>query len=378
MVQITHTAILDAATGKKATDADGRLVLIPARTYDKSKDSVHTCVCTDPECMAELVHHKQHKNTFFDGITGQSFQLDIPAFFQRKAGTVPHREGCEAVAAYQRYQTRLRTMGAIGHGDGVLVFNVNIPTSHHLIVPKKSTGDLSPAFDKPAQAADVQGQKETSLARKLSQGLNHVRFMADLLEETHFEPERRDTILIRRNGQTKTLRDYYHENAPNFFKQLMEAERGGLNHGIGAGALLFQPIAVRASNGVKFHDAATRTIEGLSTETTGKDGLRYKIAYKLHAADDAVYKALSEAIRQKGEKSFLMDSAKCWVDVEDTKAKVAAVRDGKPKGQTLFVHVLVGHEAQFHPWKAPTATEPSFFAKGLMAAPPPSTHFSPR
>lgn len=377
MVQITHTAILDAATGEKATHGDGRLVLIPARTYDKSKDSVHTCVCTDPKCMAELVHHKQHKNTFFNGVTGQSFQLDIPAFFQRKAGAVPHREGCEAVAAYQRYQTRLRTMGAIGQGEGVLVFNVNIPTNHHLMIPKKTPLDLIGAFATPANGADVRPEKTTT-TRRLSQGLNHVRFLADLLEETHFEPERRDTILIRRNGQTQTLGTYYRADPHVFFKELMESERSGVDHGIGAGALSFQPIAVRASNGLKFHDAAARTIEGVSVDAVGRDGYAYKIAYKLHAADDAVYKALSEAIRQKGEKSFLMDSAKCWVDVEDTKAKVAAVRDGKPKGQTLFVHVLVGHEAQFHPWKAPTATEPSFFAKGLMAAPPLSTHFSPR
>lgn len=349
MVQITHAAFKDPQTGKKILGPDGTPLLARADSFDKLRDAQSICVCPDKDCMAELSHYVQHDRTFYDDMTGAPFQLTVAAHFQRKPGSPLHRDGCAAVWDDQTHKARMRALGALEQLEGVFIFNNNIPRDENIERPRhpsRARPVLREAFQRPIQKAADEG---ITTRPPLSQGINHVRELGRLLDETHFDVQKRDSIYIRYGHSRRKLEAYYHEKPSYFFKELFLDE--GRGTGIAAGLVYFSPI-----KSAQFHNPKERTIEGVGERRIGKDGHGYYVSYKLHCASDKIYQAVRRGLKE-GAASYLVDSRKCWVDMKDSREKIKAVSAGQGKGKTLFVHVYIGNEAQFCPWTPKTTLD---------------------
>lgn len=342
MAQITSTAIIDPQTGQRQKAKDGTLVLFAAKDYAPNFFKEKICACPDENCPALLTRYKQYVGTFYDELTGEPFSATVPAHFKRQTNGPQHSDDCSALARYASYYVPPEKIDRSHMSRGEIVLNNNIPTDHAF--KKSGTGRrlLGHSFQEAADIPSEQPRRQT-----LSRGFASVLELANHLRAAYWDDEKRKKILIRRGAQSIPLNDYYQEKPDEFFKALFKNKQTVF--GVRPALVLFKPI-----KSPEFHKQKALTLEGEDLTRTGKDGFKYNIAFKVHCADKKTYDAMVKSVRHREVRTLLVDSAKCWVDVDDSKQKIKNVQEGKPKGQTLFVHVYIGHEAQFCVWEPST------------------------
>jgi len=317
----------------------GKYITVSAYGFDKQKYKGNKCLCPDPNCSAELSRVKGHKQIFYGIVTGKPFQLDIAAHFKRKMGADPHIETCTAVAHYQRYQTMARNAQGRAWGDGVFTFNLNIPTDTVAAPLRQNRSTLYPRF---FAAAQDPSSKEKHPPRKLSEGLNSVKAMAKLLDETEFNHAYRDKMLFRNGTTALSLSDLYKSDSIKFFNEMEARARDGLKPR--PTLIEFKPLAAR-----EFHSRSNLTIQGLPSYLMN-NGHRESRSMMLHCTDVSMYKQITQAI-YGGERSFLIYSDSAFVDLMEVAQKEKDIKGGTAKNKTFFVNIPVASPEQIHAWQ---------------------------
>ena len=331
MVQITHARIRDEATGEP--------VKISAAAFDKKSDGKKLCLCPDEHCGAVLTHYKSYMQTYYDLQTGEPYKLKIPAHFKRVLGGPAHSESCTAVDAYTIYQNYARDIGGLSQQHGAFVYNLNIMTDNRP-APLRHARDLSSSFG--SAHGRVEGVKKRASVR-MSEGLNHVRKLAGLLDRTEFDKHYRDSILLRDGGKRFTLADLYEDDSVRLFREAhARAKSGAAPTPL---LLQFKPIVL-----AKFHSKKELTIQGQPVAVRGGDGNDYFVSVKLHCGSKNIYDSVKQGLRS-GERSFLLYAKDARVDLIEFAHKKKEIQDGRAQDRAVFVHVRVDRPEQLMAWK---------------------------
>lgn len=337
MVQITHALVRD--------DETGELVKIAADKFDKKTDGKKTCHCPDENCPALLTHYQTHMHHYYDEVARKHYKLKIPDYFRVAGKSPPHAPSCTAVVAYSAYQNSARDLGGLSQQNGVFIYNLDVMTNTRP-APNRSRKVLSPEF---RAAAPVRDNKSSSQndndgkKLKLSEGLNHVKGLAKLLDSTEFDRHYRDAILLRDGDRSYTLAGLFVDDTLALFRA--EYTRAKKGDGDAPVLLQFKPIEIG-----RFHSKRDLTIQGLALPIKSVDGNKYYVSVKLHCGSEEIYKSVKENIR-RGNNSFLLYTDKATVDIQECERTQSQVQKGEAKDRTVFVHVSVATPQQIMPWK---------------------------
>lgn len=329
MVQITHARIRDENTGE--------LVKISAATFDKKMDGKKLCLCPDKNCGALLTHYKSYEQTFYDPLP---YKLKVPAHFKRAEGSPAHSENCTAVDAYTTYQSYARNLGGLSQQHGAFVYNLNIMTDNVPAPIRRPNRALSAAYDRARKPIREDDDRPSV---RLSEGLNHVKKLAGLLDRTEFDRHYRDSILLRDGSKRYTLAEIFEDDTLRLFRgEHARAKSGGASKPV---LLQFKPIVL-----AKFHDKRAMTMQGQAVTVRGGDGHDYSVSVKLHCGSKEIFDSVKQGLRA-GEHSFLLYAKAARVDLMEFAHKKKEIHEGRAQDRAVFVHVRIDRPEQMTAWK---------------------------
>lgn len=360
MVQITRVRVQGSEEILRA-DTFGFSPGAGGASPQKNDDHVKTCLCPDPKCNGRLVHVKAYQQTYYvpgrNGSPAEALTLKIAPHFRRHPKSPPHAENCEIALAYHRYADEARLHGAHAIKDVGFVYNLNVLTDNH---PAPRRGLARNALNgAAAQAYRTHYAQKAGYTEKrppLSQGINNIRMLGQLLSDTAFDEGLRTTSHMRRNGAVFTLAEMYNDDSVALFRQKYK-EAKAFEHGarhIPMPILYhFRPILTPKANGLTFWDAKNLTVIGLARPEHDMAGNLYSVSVRLKFGDAALYKDFIKQMRS-GEKSFLVYDDKASVDLDEFAATKAAICEGGKK-HGVFVDMHVNCAGQMMVWAPPRA-----------------------
>lgn len=343
MVQIASAWAVNRITGEEQE--------IAARDVDpKSKD--HDWLCPDECCRIPLTFYSQHTRTFHDPINGQAFRADVAAHFQRKAHGPSHAPECSAVDDYTKYRLYARENRAVSHGaDSAFVFNLNIPT-HDQPAPLRQRGSAvtrhfrEKAFLVQEGADQIHVLSSDVPSKPRSVGLSSVDKLAKLIDLTAFDPDYRESTLLRDGARVFKLSELYKDDMVKFYREQHTRAKDG---GEAVPALIhFKPIAL-----TKYHSKRALTIQGQAAPVLAANGRdRYAVSVLLHCGTPEIFQAMKDDIKG-GARSFLLYVPSPYVDLMELAHKKQEIEAGRQKDNAVFVHARIGRTEQMMRWTPP-------------------------
>ena len=172
MVQMTHARTYNPKTGQWGTITAKAYTADRAHYQALEESGELECRCPDPHCAnVRLSHYADRLHTYY-GENGLPYRLNIPSYFQRRAGTAAHHPDCAIVREYGAYQERLRQIGGLSVGHGVFLFNLNFPHAKTEGPVRKPRYTLEQTF---APVVQRDPRERPHPGRKLSEGMKDLK-----------------------------------------------------------------------------------------------------------------------------------------------------------------------------------------------------------
>lgn len=350
MVQVTRVrvegtnAFLSADSFGMATGENGQ----PPFQYGAHKKA---CLCPDPQCVARMVHVRAHDQTYYD--EGGAYTLRVAAHFRRHPKSPPHAEKCAIAQAYHRYADQARHFGGSQRGEAGFVYNLNIMTDTRP-APGRGLARHFPAVKAAPQiTARYAASAGYSARAPWSKGINHIRMLAQLLDETAFDPGLRAENHMRRNSKLLTLAEMYKEDAVALLRaghSRSKALRDNPSAPRSWPMLFnFRPIMTPKSKELTFWDGKAQSVTGAPQKIEDAKGNAYYISARLNFGSKDLYRSFIKMLRG-GEKSFLAYDDRVSVDMEDFMRMKEAMHNKHGHHHAVFVDMHINCAEQILPW----------------------------
>lgn len=348
MVQITEARVIDKETGVERR--------VRADAYDKALNDKTIRCCPDDNCPARLSHYTDYKQKFYNPVTGEPYELHIAASFRRSPNSPDHAKDCTQVEAHVKRQTIVRARGGEIHASGAEIYNLNILTDHRPAPERKAPSALQESYGRAHDAID---RRTPTARRTLSTGVNNIKGLAALLDETYYAPEQRALKILRTGGRDTTLAAIFiGDPLLAFHEKIEERERQAVGEHVAGGPQLihFRPIPI-----AKYRSAHDHTIQGLAAARTMPDGSRQHVSFQLHCGGKAQYDAVCDAIK-KGARSFLVYTPEVRLDL---------MGEGRIRKEEhpVLLHIYAHRAGQIMAW-TPPAAQLSLLPVDVKDAPP--------
>jgi hypothetical protein len=262
-------------------------------------------------------------------------------------GAPAHHPDCEIVKQYGAYQTHQRLHGGLSFGNGVFMFNLNIPTM-------QSEGPVRQP--RPAMGAEFRRRTASDAApeprvkRKFSEGLKDLAAFGGMIERAAFDPEYRRTLMFRKGSTTFTIDQLYKETSKDLFKEAQKALRE--KRAFATAVTVFKPAVLPQFWQGSRHGIPPR-IFGQPDSVRGRDGKSYHVNTVLHLENREIFAKIKEQFHG-GYASFMIYSEKIYIDPEEIDARNRHAKETQ-ENTAFNVHVHVNRPEQIVPWTAPSA-----------------------
>lgn len=344
MVQMTHARTYNPKTGEWGEITAKKYKQDRERYLDLEAAGEFECHCPDPHCDGvRLQHYNDRLQTYYDPHQ-RPYRVEIPSYFQRAQGTLAHHPDCEIVRQYGAFQAHARLHGGLSFGNGVFMFNLNIPTMQSEGPVRQSKVHVGPEF---ARRADDGVPRPAREKRKFSEGMKSLEAFGGMLERAAFDPEYRRTLMFRKGPVTYNIDQLYKETPADLFKEAKKMLRE--KRGNATAVTIFKPAAlpkfwVRGRTG-------PGTIYGQPDSVKGRDNQHYHVNTVLHVEDRELYARIKEQFHG-GYPSFMVYSEKIYIDLDEIARRNEHAR-ATHENTAFHVHVHVSRPEQIVPWTAP-------------------------
>jgi hypothetical protein len=292
-------------------------------------------VCMDPKCRTGLIPHKSYLSEHYSQSSGEAFRVASAAHFQRAPHAPFHDKDCQEVS-FATYTDNARQAGGMALREGGFLFNLNIKTGVH--APLRLGNGAAQVLGREFRAHTA----PLKTPRQLSRGISDVGALIKILDDTEFDKDLRQQILLRIGEKKYTLDDLYKKSlAEYFFKEKDLAVEGKTSP---PALIHFKPIA-----SPEFHRVRDRTIQGQAVQVQRESGLRHTVSVMVHCADRAMFDHVTGAI-QSGARSFALYVERTGIDIPQIRQTTKDIMFGNKTDSAMFLHVTLASADQIRLW----------------------------
>jgi len=288
-----------------------------------------------PTCDVSVVAVKPYLQTFYTD-TGEAITLEIPSHFRRPPKGIDHQDGCKIGRLQREWQSAGSRLRSLRSDVSSVLYNLNI------IVRDMNPLNRTPKIFGSSQDSVSPREGRTRTQRILSQGVNHVESLRDLVEDNLSAfGAFKQIIPVRFFGKVLTLDQIYwpHEKIRDLFNRTFREAKENFKDVSDPVLIDFKPIAHP-----RFWNKQAQTVQGQAF----KDSTGRSLSVLLHFKSPEAFDQMTGMINKGRIRNFMIFAEKAYLDLADCRAKQDWINKGQsPKGKTFFLHLDVVSADQF-------------------------------